>query len=262
MVEPKKYIPQFIKFPLWYLFKSPQRKINPYSVFYDLFGIFLAGFLSVFKFYKLKPISICVGIYNRSDLFLKYFIPSLAKASKQHLIELSVLDCGSNDIEDLENEIKKLYKGKLIYKTIKQPFSRAFAFNIAVKQSTNSKIFICDADFSIPENIVDLVNRFTQFGCIWFPIVFYLYKNKPPEYAKKNGEWMLWGGKGILACNKHHFFKVGMLDEKYKQWGFEDEDLWLRFHKQKFVVIRTRCKKLLHHWHKSLNPKYQALENK
>lgn len=258
MAEPKKWIPQFIKFPLWYIFKAPQRKLNPASVLLDFLGILLFPFAYIAGFLiPLKPISICVGIYNRSNLFLKHFVTSLANAKNLDLIELSVADCGSNDVHDLETEIKKIYSGKLVFSCINEPFARAKSFNRAVKQSNNSKIFNCDADFSIPQNIVRLVNCYTLFNMAWFPIVFYLYKDKPAVVKAGNGHWMQWGGKGIMACNKKAFYKVGMLNEQYTTWGYEDEELWQRFHKHGYIVFRNRCKGLIHFWHPSLNPKYQ-----
>ncbi len=258
MFEPKKWIPQFIKFPLWYIFKAPQRKLNPASLLLDFLGIVLFPLAYIASFLiPLKPISICVGIYNRSDLFLKHFIASLAHAKNAHLIELSVADCGSTDVNALDVEIIKSYTGKLVYSSINEPFARAKSFNRAVKQCHNSKIFNCDADFSIPQNIVRLVNCCTYLNMVWFPIVFYLYKDKPAIVNAANGHWMQWGGKGIMACNKKAFINVGMLNEEFTTWGYEDEELWQRFHKQGYIVFRNRCKGLIHHWHPSLNPKYQ-----
>ncbi len=260
MINLKTHIPNRIKFPFWFVFKSPQRKLGWYTLWLDLKGIFLLLFYSVFRFYRLEPISICVGLYNRNDSFLSAFLPSLCKCRFPELIELSVYDCGSEDIEKLRVEIQKTFKGKWVLNSETVPFSRAFSLNKAVSQSSNQKLFICDADFSIPENIVSLCKRYTIGRTAWFPIVFYLYKNKPTQFAKKNGEWMIWGGKGVLACNRKHFVEAGQFNENYKTWGYEDEDLWLRFYKAGISVIRTRCKALLHHWHPSLNPKYIKLE--
>jgi hypothetical protein len=261
VMNPKTYIPQPIKFPLWYITKAPQRKLGLYTLFLDIKGIFQFLIFSIIPATSPKPISICVGIKNRSDIFLKNFIQSLNNCKNLHLIELSVYDCKSTDIPDLETAIRNNFKGNLIFKSEDIPFSRAKAFNKSVLQSTNNLIFICDADFSIPSNIVSLVNKFTKFNSIWFPIVFYLYKNKPEFYSKSNGEWMQWGGKGILACQKVDFLKIGMIDETFIQWGGEDEELWLRFHKNHYTIIRSKNKKLLHHWHPSENPKYKKLEN-
>ena len=256
----KKYIPNFIKFPGWYLFKAPQRKLGWYTLLLDIKGILSFCWYSVFPVKRLEPISICVGLFNRSELFLGAFLPSLNQCNNSRLIELSVFDCGSADVKNLQGEIRKIFKGELIFSAENVKFSRSYAFNRAVKQSSHQKLFICDADFSIPVNLVQLCNNYTVANTAWFPIVFYLYKNKPAVFGKNNGEWMNWGGKGILACNKKNFEEVGMLDENFTTWGYEDEDLWIRFYKSDICIIRSRCKNLLHHWHPSLNLKYIKLE--
>lgn len=255
----KAIIPSKYKFPLWFLLKSPQRKLGYQTLWQDMKGIALFCVMRFWPWMPMQPISICVGLKNRSPLFLDKFVDSLAKCKNQKLIELSVFDCGSDDIEDLEAKIRERFSGKLVFRQEEMPFSRAASFNKAVIQSHNELIFICDADFSIPKQIVSMVNRYTLFHAVWFPIVFYLFKNKPEVFGKENGEWMQWGGKGILACQKSDFLKVGMLDERFVEWGGEDEELWLRFYRNGYAIIRNREKQLLHHWHPSHNPKYKKL---
>ncbi|MBC7382468.1 MAG: hypothetical protein H7296_05655 [Bacteroidia bacterium] len=260
MRKVKSFIPSFIKHPLWFIFKAPQRKSGWFSLWLDAGGYVKYFFYSFFETSKPQSISICVGIYNRSDQFLNYFLPSLLKCNDMELIELSVYDTGSTDIDNFKMEIIKNFKGRLVFTSELVEFTRAHSFNKAVEQSTSNKIFICDADFSLPQNLVRLCNRYTHGKTVWFPIVFYLFKHKPVFFDPKNGEWMFWGGKGILACNKRDFIQVGKLNEKFTKWGFEDEELWLRFYQHRFFIIRNRCKGLLHHWHPSLNPKYKRLE--
>ncbi len=248
-----------INFALWYIFKSPQRKFAWITLWQDTVGLISYLFLYCYPI-RPKPISICVGIYNRSHGFITHFLQSLNNIQYQNYVELSVFDCGSNDVNNLENEIKKIWKGKLVYQNKDVAFSRSYSFNKAVSQSSNNIIFLCDADFSLPNNIVLSCNKYTLGKLIWFPIVFYLYKNKPAIYDKKNGEWMQWGGKGLLACNKKHYMQVGGLDEKFTKWGQEDDDLWERFYKNKYYIIRSYQPQLMHHWHPSLNKKYQDME--
>jgi glycosyltransferase involved in cell wall biosynthesis len=249
-----------IKFPFWWLFKSPQREWGIKTVWNDLIGIGYTLFRWVFPQKKLQPISICVGVYNRSDMLLNHLVPSIQKCADNHLIELSIFDCSSTDRNNLEIEIRKVYQGKLQFRSEPISFSRAKAFNRAIDQSLANLIFICDADFSLPSNLVQKVNNYVCEGKVWFPIVYYLYKNKPPVYSPKNGEWMLWGGKGIVGIHREDFVLSGRLDESYITWGAEDEAFWHNCHKKNRVVIRTREKELVHHWHPSLNPKYKLLE--
>ncbi len=256
----KRIVPNWIKFSLWWLFKSPQRKLGWFTLTNDLIGLF--RYLIEQTPFKNKPhsVSICVGIYNRQETFLQHFLPSLTNCLNQELIELSIFDCGSVNHDDFKKQVALGFNGKLVFNSESHPFARAFAFNRAVKQATHDLIFLCDADFSLPKKIVQLCSSYTKNGEFWFPIVYYLYKNKPAKYAKGNGEWMLWGGKGLLACNKKSYLDLGGLNEEFKTWGGEDEDFWLNCHASKKVIIRTKEKELLHHWHASHNLKYKKLE--
>ena len=256
----KAWVPNAFKFPFWWVFKSPQRKFGLITLYNDLLGIFQFLFRRFFISVQPKPITICVGIFNRSEIFLTHFIPSLAQCNHSELIELSIVDCGSTDVSDLQAQIQKVYKGKLIFYSDVMPFTRASSFNKAVQQASHSLIFICDADFSLPRDLVQKCSDYTGEKTFWFPIVFYLYKNKPPFYHAKHGEWMLWGGKGIVACYKKDFEQLGGLNEKYTSWGGEDEEFYLRCYENNMRVIRCREKHLLHHWHPSFNPKYKKLE--
>lgn len=257
----KSIIPDSIKFPLWWLFKSPQRDFGWYTLFNDLKGLIFFVFRKLFPPQKLKPISICTGIYNRSDNYLSHFIKSVNKMENADLIELSVFDCGSNDIENFQQKIKEKWNGKLIFNDEKIKFSRAYTFNKAVEQCSNEMIFICDADMILPLNFVQLCNSFIGKKRVWYPIYFFQFENKSSVVASKNGVWEKYGSKGMFGALKSDFKKVGKLNEKYTEWGFEDTELWQRFHQSNFVVIRNKQKDFFHHWHETFNPKYQKKVN-
>lgn len=210
---------------------------------------------------KLQPISICTGIYNRSDNYLNQLLASLEHASNRELIELSVFDCCSTDVSDLETEIRKRWSGKLIFNSENVKFARSYTFNKAVDQASNEIIFICDADLSLPENIVSLCNQYTGKRVVWYPIYFFLYKNKPAIVSKENGEWEQYGSRGMLACTKRAYNHAGRLDEKYTVWGGEDTDLWARFHGLKYIVIRSRVRGMFHHWHQTFNKKFAHMND-
>lgn len=234
--------------------------VGPRSLIRDLKGLCIVLVRYLLPIRKLEPVSICVGLKDRSDLFFRVFLSSVSKCDYAHLIELSIFDCGSKDADRIEKEVKGNFPGKVVFRSEPHDFSRAFAFNRAVQQSGCPRVFLCDADFSVPPDLVKRVNQFTGRRMFWFPIVFYLYKNKPEYFHPDNGEWMLWGGKGIVAGMRSEFLASGGLDERFNTWGSEDEEFWMRLHKTGHVIVRTREKGLLHHWHPSLNPKYKKLE--
>lgn len=254
----KKFIPLYLKYPFWYVLKAPQRQFGMGSIYRDFKGMFIYLLASILPI-KLKPISICIGIQNRTLELENYVLKSLEKVLHPTLLEISLFDCGSENAEMLPNIISNKYAGDFQFQTENIPFERAYALNKAAENAKHELLFFCDIDFEIPKNIVSLVNRYTLFNCMWFPIVFYLYKNKPAFAKTANGEWMLWGGKGIFACQKKQFFQLGKLNEQFKTWGGEDEEFWLRCHAKQQVIIRNKATYLLHQWHPSKNEKYRKL---
>lgn len=257
--QTKSLIPNSVKYPFWFLFKSPQRALSSTALFNDLKGICIYLYFLLFPKKKLVPVSVCTGIYNRSDNYINQLLRSLNQADHKHLIELSVFDCGSDDVSSLHDDIRKNWPGKLVFTREPVKFSRSYAFNRAVRQASGSKVFICDADMSVPKNIVRLCNQFTAPKRVWYPIYFFLYKNKPVRVSRQNGFWEQYASKGMFAVLKDDFIAIGELNEKYTVWGEEDTELWERFHKAGFTVIRNRQQHFFHHWHHTFNPKYQHL---
>ncbi|MFN4971981.1 MAG: glycosyltransferase [Bacteroidota bacterium] len=232
-----------------------------HTVLTDVLGLTIYVTRFFFPKKKLQPLSICTGIYNRSSNYLNRLLNSLEHAEYKHLIELSVFDCCSDDISDLEAEIRKRWKGKLVFTREPVKFARSYTFNKAVDQASHELIFICDADLSLPKNIVNLCNQYTGKNTVWYPIYFFLYKDKPAILNRENGEWEQYGSRGMLACTKNAFYDAGRLNEAYTVWGGEDTDLWERFHRRHYIIIRNRVKGLFHHWHQTFNKKFEHMND-
>ncbi|MFN9583004.1 MAG: glycosyltransferase family 2 protein [Bacteroidota bacterium] len=232
-----------------------------HTVLTDVLGLTIYVTRFFFPKKKLQPLSICTGIYNRSSNYLNRLLNSLEHAEYKHLIELSVFDCCSDDISDLEAEIRKRWKGKLVFTREPVKFARSYTFNKAVDQASHELIFICDADLSLPKNIVNLCNQYTGKNTVWYPIYFFLYKDKPAILNRENGEWEQYGSRGMLACTKNAFSDAGRLNEAYTVWGGEDTDLWERFHRRHYIIIRNRVKGLFHHWHQTFNKKFEHMND-
>lgn len=256
----KSLIPNSLKYPLWFIVKAPQRNLSASSLRNDLKGIFIYLKFVLFPQRKLKRISVCTGIYNRTENYLNQLLFSLNEAKNKHMIELSVFDCGSTDTQSLYDDIRKQWQGDFVYHAEHTKFTRSYAFNQAVQQCTSEIIFVCDADMSLPHNIVTLVNQYTGPKVVWYPICFFLFKNKLPKISKQNGIWQQYAS-GMFAALKTDYINIGGLDEKFVEWGYEDTDLWERFHRDDFVVIRNRQRNFFHHWHNTFNPKYKHLND-
>jgi glycosyltransferase involved in cell wall biosynthesis len=228
---------------LWNIRKAPQRKWIGYGTLLTD----IRGYLSIWlKRRELAPVSVCVGIKNRTSNLLEYVIGSLNKCDHVELIELSVFDCGSNDVWNLEQEIKKVWKGRLIYSRQEMKFARSAAFNRAIRQCRENLILICDADMSIPKDIVRKVNRYCTSRTAWFPVVLNINEDGSTRYRPE--------GTGMFASRKADFIKAGQYDEKITEWGNEDWLLYFAFYKAGIAGIRTREPEFIHHYHPTVRP--------
>lgn len=172
-------------------------------------------------------------------------IDSLNKCEHQKFLQLSVFDCGTPNIEET---LRTSWGGPLIVTTKEQSFSRTYTLNMAVKQSTASYVFLCDADMILP---VDFVRRFYE-GVgerkAWFPICFSLRKAQPPTIDPDFGWWRD-TGFGMAGFRKEDYLSVGGHDEKFNTYGEEDIDLFRRTKASGILTVRENCVGLFHQWH-------------
>jgi hypothetical protein len=241
----KQWLPIWLKQWLWWVFRSPQRKvIGMDSLWTDTKGYFSKKFK---RGKKNQAITICIGIKDRSAHLLDHLLPSLNKCSLRQLIKLSVYDAGSNDTGDLETAIKNAWDGELTYRKEEQAFTRSKTFNEAIMQAGTELVMACDADISLPPDIVKKVNRYVSDGTAWFPQVWWLNEDK-------EGGRFFTEGTGIFASTKRNFIRAGKYDESIKEWGKEDWLLFFGFYKAGISCVRTNEIEMAHLPHQSLKP--------
>jgi hypothetical protein len=258
----KKYLPVWIKWlPSWLLLADQRQEGVAYTWMVEARGCLSFIKKTVLPGKKLKPVTICTGIKNRTENYLNYVLPSLLKMKNQELICLSVFDCNSEDSKNIEDEIRKVWKGTLIFESADVPFTRSYSFNKAIENAPSEIIFASDADLTLPANLVKLCNIYVTKWTVWFPVFFSLKQYAEVKHSKENGYWYP-TSLGMFAAYKWQFEKVGKFDEKYKKWGMEDNDLWLRFYRHGFCPFRTRPKGLFHHWHAYTQEKIEFLNRR
>lgn len=191
---------------------------------------------------------ICTGNKNRSSSLLKHLVASAAGLPDSSKFGLSVFDCGSDDIEELEIEIRKIWIGPLVFHSEKTEFSRSLAFNKAIAQCPGNLVFVCDADISLPENLHQKITQFCSRNSAWFPVCQWQLNESDTDW-----KWFS-AGTGIFAATKKQLRITGLLNENMKNWGGEDWDLFFRFYKSGIMPLRSRCDGLYHHWHQPTKP--------
>lgn len=241
----KKWLPIAFKQWLWWVFKSPQRtQVGFATLLTDIKGAWAIQTKSI---KPLQPISICIGIKNRSEHLLNHVLPSLNKANNKDLIRLSIFDAGSSDNANLELAIRNIWKGHLIYTCKEQTFTRSKTFNEAIHQVDTELIMACDADISLPRDIVKKINHYVTPHSSWFPQVWWLSDDK------STGRFFT-EGTGLFASTKSNFIKAGRYDETITTWGKEDWLLYFAFYKNKIAGYRTNELEMIHHPHERLKP--------
>ncbi|MBL7837632.1 MAG: hypothetical protein JNM67_08955 [Bacteroidetes bacterium] len=243
----KGILPKQFKQFLWFVFKSPQRKWKELG--YSTLMTDIKGWISTRRTpKKLKKITICIGIKNRSVNLIDFVITSANLCDHKDLIAFSIFDCGSDDTENLEQSIRSLWKGEFTFQSENIQFARSIAFNRAVKSADDGLILVCDADMSLPKDIVFKVNKFASRHSAWFPHVWFTNEDGSGRYYTES--------TGMMACYKSDFIKAGQLDETIKDWGKEDWLLFFAFYKIGKACIRSNEPNFVHHYHKSLKPEH------
>lgn len=232
----------------WFLLRSPQRSMVGWQTLWTdmegLVSIILQGIKPKTK----TTIWVCVANKNRSEYLLKYLVNSLAGNPQKGLFGLSVVDCMSSDILNLESEIKAIWKGPLVFSQKEMDFSRSKTLNIAINQAPGNLVFVCDADISLPENLAQKIYKNTTERTAWFPVCQW-------QLAPENNDWKWFtAGTGVFSAYKKQLQLCGMFNEDILSWGKEDWDLFFRFYKNGTMPYRSRCIGLYHHWHESNKP--------
>ena len=156
--------------------------------------------------------------------------------------DIDIVSCNAIKLKD---DLRSI--GKLVYTKSDIKFTRSISFNNAIKQSTSDKIFRCDADMSLPKDFVKKYENNVAVNKVWFPVCFSLKENAIREILPENGIWR-WTGQGMVGIYKNNFIELGCLDEKYTEWGKEDNEFFDRC-KKKYIIINKQCNGLYHNWH-------------
>jgi len=204
--------------------------------------------LFVTNIIKQEKICVCVPLKNRTPNVLEGVIASLNKCYFKNRIILSIFDCGSTDVDDLESTIRESWKGELVFNSEERDFSKTYSLNKAIDQAPIDRIFCCDADMTLPKDLVVKYDTCVGKGVVWFPIYFSLYKNKPQKILKSHGWWRT-EGFGLMGVLKPDMKIIGGFDEKFSTWGNEDTEIAQRSIDRGMRFIRYNCWGLYHNWH-------------
>jgi len=206
-------------------------------------------------------------IYTFRNRGLDRIIRSLESLDSQRNKDFNVIfvDYGS-DLE-IASKIEEIVKGfsfcKYVYTySLKQPWCKARAINIALKMVETDFVFTADIDMIFHPKFIDTLNQLKSSEKAIFFKVGFLSK----EESKIRKEFDLYqpefysreGATGLSLFPTKTIKELRGIDEFFHFWGAEDENIHMRFenagYKSEFYQEETL---LLHQWHQT----YRNSEN-
>jgi glycosyltransferase involved in cell wall biosynthesis len=144
-----------------------------------------------------------------------------------------------------------------------QPWSRAKAVNIGLRQVTTAYVFVADVDMVFRNDFVETITVFQNpYQAVFFKVGF--LDQKESVSIKPFGQYQIQfssqqGAKGLSLFPLEALIKINGYDEFFHFWGAEDEDIHYRLEQAGYKSIFYNKEILmLHQWHES----YRVSEKK
>jgi len=172
--------------------------------------------------------------------------------------------------QDTEPKLKDRYNCKYIYIPMGQNFNKSKSINTAAKAASTPVIAVYDADTLLT---VNQITKSTKIILDNQADVIYPYDGRfydvPKNYhqaIKENKDLSIinlddcklfnkGSVGGAVFYNKEIFLKFGGANQKFEGWGYEDNELFVRFTKVGARVARV-TKPLLHLTHERVKPAF------
>lgn len=165
----------------------------------------------------LPALSVVMSVKNRFDM-LTVSINSLLL--QKNIQEVLIIDWDSDDINT--NYLKSLdSRVRVLTYTNKPLFSLAESLNRGIEQAQYSHILKLDVDY-----IINPYYQLNQWLDIDWDSEFMTGHWKQKELDNNMGfvKYL----NGLVICKKDHLLRIGGYDELYKDYGWEDTDLYTR----------------------------------
>jgi glycosyltransferase involved in cell wall biosynthesis len=206
-------------------------------------------------------------LYPYRDRELSRIKRSLDSLSEQSNKNFNVLFVDYGSEPELSKSVKELLSSYDFVKHIysyhcNQPWSRAKAINIGLKQVETEYVFVSDIDMIFKRNFIEIVQHLKDpMVSVYFKVGFLSQlesrKNLPFEDYKISFSSKP-GAQGLSLFPVEALKKVRGFDEFLHFWGAEDEDVHSRLLQIGYEVIFYEKEiLLLHRWH----PTYRNLES-
>jgi GT2 family glycosyltransferase len=212
-----------------------------------------------------------IGVRNRRDYRLRNALKSLRSQSyPSSLIRITVVDYGSrlSDIAYLRGLCEEFSADYLRVRRT-DDWNRAHCLNIGIKAAKTKYTLTSDVDIVfdkgyIAESIKELRRNPYQivYGEMWDSLEgqitattdvmadYHRIKEKCIRRSERNNDYNYTFGMSIITGLTFFFREISGHDEQYRIWGFEDDDIVLRFRMMGLKLKKLPAKTAyIHQWH-------------
>ena len=225
--------------------------------------------------YANEDITVVIPVRNRCDYRLVNALKSLREQDyDKKLIKISVIDYGSKkEFIDKYKEICKKFDAEYIRVENTIIWCKAHALNIGIKRANTKYVMSTDVDMILENNYLNeavkelrrnpyqiLISTFfcSSEGDINNKINIKKSYAELKDKANKIDTKTIFGNLnvGINVGLAYFYKKIKGYDERYKLWGYEDNDLIKRFELLGLNVCDISKKSsFIHQWHPSTEKK-------
>ena len=217
---------------------------------------------------KKIPISIIIPVYKNYDMFYQYF-----EINKKYFDGCEVIVMNDYPLENITKQVKKIYPESIV---INHKKNLGFAGNVnrGVLKATRNYIFLMNSDVVLKDNsflnALDYFKKDRRLFAIGFAQIEKdgkivganrgYFKNGLINHSHLSSNIYhltsnFWAEGGSSIFKKKLFIDLGLLDELYNPFYWEDIDLSYRAWKAGYKILYDPSIKVEHH-HESTIGKY------
>lgn len=215
------------------------------------------------------PISIIIPVYKNYEMFYKYL-----KINKKYFSGCEVIIMNDYPLENITKPVKNIYPQAIIHNNKK---NLGFAGNVnkGVLKAKRNFVFLLNSDVVLKDNSflksLDYFKKDKDLFAIGFAQIEkdgkivganlgyfkngFINHSYQPINNKKSIITNFWAEGGASIFRKKLFIKLGMLDEAYNPFYWEDIDLSYKAWKAGYKIVFTPFIEVEHH-HESTIGKY------
>ncbi len=217
---------------------------------------------------KKQPISIIIPVYKNYDMFYRYL-----EINKKYFVGCEVIIMNDDRSENITSPIKKIYPEAIVVNN-KKNFGFAGNVNRGVLKTKRNYIFLINSDVVLKDgSFLNALNFFKKDKKL-FAINFAQIEKDGKIVGANRGYFEnglinhsglssniyhlssnFWAEGGSSIFNKKLFVDLGLLDELYNPFYWEDIDLSYRAWKSGYKILFDPSIKVEHH-HESTIGKY------